>query len=211
MLKKETAQLDTIVRAGAGLDHPESMNYVGRLIEIVLPQGGMTAMMEAYFDESGTHHGSPVMSLAGYLFEADQCRLLTRDWARTLAEYNLPYFRMSECANGTGEFANLSMAQRIAAEKSMINHIKTRMTFGFAVSMSEQEFNRMAPNRFVEVFGDSYTACTIPAMASVGYWARKRDYRGKIAYFFESGHAQMGEVGEAIISSGTERGTTRRV
>lgn len=168
-----------------------SQQHTGRLLEILLPAGGVVAVMEAYFDESGTHEGSPVMSIAGYLFDKDQCDRFKDSWAETLNRYGLSYFRMSECAHGTGEFSKLSKEQRIACEKSMITHIKTRMTLGFAVSMSQAEFSRMAPPHYVDVFGDAYAACVFLAMASVGLWARKRNYSGDIAYFFESGHSQQ--------------------
>jgi len=179
----------------AGLD---PCLYTNRLLEILLPDGGMTLMMEAYFDESGTHQGSPVMCVAGYLFDSDQCKRLTEDWSQTLRSNGLAYFRMSECANGTGEFKNLPMAQRIEVERKLINHIKTRMTHGFAVSMVEQELVEMAPPGFIQVFGSAYTACTMIALASVGYWATERAYKGYIAYFFESGHADMGEAAKRL-------------
>lgn len=176
------------------IDLEISKSHTGRLLEVLLPSGGMVVVMEAYFDESGTHEGSPVMSIAGYIFEKDQCDRLKDSWAATLTQYQLPYFRMSECANGTGGFAALSMADRVACERSMINHIKTRMTLGFAVSMSQAEFSKMAPPHFINVFGDAYVACTVLAMASVGYWARKSGYTGDVAYFFESGHSQQSDA-----------------
>jgi len=64
----------------------------------------MTAM-EAYFDESGTHHGSADICIAGYLFEKDKAADLDAVWQRMLQENGLPFFHMVDCVQGTGPFA----------------------------------------------------------------------------------------------------------
>src|SRR5689334_5463867 len=43
--------------------------------------------MMAYFDKSGTHDGSPVMCVAGYLLSAEQSFRLDREWAECLREF----------------------------------------------------------------------------------------------------------------------------
>ena len=54
-----------------------------RLIEILGAE--LLVMVEVYFDESGTHDGSPVMCIAGYVFSADQALHLDREWSSVLA------------------------------------------------------------------------------------------------------------------------------
>lgn len=53
------------------------------------------AFLECYFDESGSHDGSPALSLGGYLFEKESCKTLDLGWKAVLDRYCLPYFRMS--------------------------------------------------------------------------------------------------------------------
>ena len=57
------------------------------------------ALMEAYFDESGTHEGSPFVCVAGYLFEKGNAAALNADWRAMLKGNDLPFFRMSDCAH----------------------------------------------------------------------------------------------------------------
>ena len=64
-------------------------------------------MMEAYFDESGTHRDSPLMCVTGYIIDADQCRRFQTEWDEVLSKYGVPYFHMSDCAHGTGVFAGV--------------------------------------------------------------------------------------------------------
>src|SRR5579871_3544038 len=93
--------------------------------------GGVTVALEAYFDESGTHDASPVMSVAGYLFSRDQALKLDEAWRICLKEYDIPYFRMSECAHGTGVFKPIPLNDRIAIQRRMIGAIKLRAERGF--------------------------------------------------------------------------------
>ena len=62
----------------------------------------MALLVETYFDESGTHEGSPVMCVAGYILTKRNAIELAREWNEVLnwAElpHPLPYFHMSECA-----------------------------------------------------------------------------------------------------------------
>ena len=54
-----------------------------RLVDITLPMNGDALVVEAYFDESGTHSGSPLMCVAGYVIEAGQCKRMQADWDET--------------------------------------------------------------------------------------------------------------------------------
>ena len=60
-----------------------------RIIQIIKPD--LVMMMEAYFDESGTHAGSPSMCIAGYLFAADQVLHLDREWSEVLSDYGIQF------------------------------------------------------------------------------------------------------------------------
>src|SRR5437764_1233786 len=95
----------------------------GRILEVVLHPEGYALMIEAYFDESGTHHGSPIMCVAGYLIEADQCRRLQAEWDVILLKYNVPYFHMSACAHGAGVFADVPKQVRSDICRSLIELI----------------------------------------------------------------------------------------
>ncbi len=64
-----------------------------RLLEILLPHGEQVLVtIEAYFDESGTHAGSPFLCVAGYLFEATKRREFDTEWRTMLADFDLPFF-----------------------------------------------------------------------------------------------------------------------
>ena len=117
--------------------HGTSFSPESRILEVVLHPGGYALMIEAYFDESGTHHGSPLMCVAGYLIEADQCRRLQVELDAILSKYNVPHSHMSDFAHGTGVCAGVPKNVRAEICRALIELIKLRAEIGIAVSVSE--------------------------------------------------------------------------
>src|SRR5687768_11744432 len=122
----------------------ETFDAVCEIAEVMLPMGGIvTVLHHAYFDESGTHDGSSVMTLAGYLFTSDQARKFSRDWTNDLERIGISCAHMTDCALGFGEYKNLTLEERINSERLLIGHIKRRSMFGFAVSVSPQAYDEI--------------------------------------------------------------------
>ncbi|MGP0072180.1 MAG: DUF3800 domain-containing protein [Bryobacteraceae bacterium] len=162
-----------------------------RFVELLVPANGRALFMvqayEAYFDESGTHEGSPIMCVAGYMFSAEQSKHFYQEWDAVLKEYGLPYFRMSECAHGTGVFGDKrERCDEIA--RRMIGIIKRRAERGIAACLSEKEFLEAIPHRFQSYSGGAYGLCIRWCFDIVADWVKKTGFEGPISYFFESGH-----------------------
>lgn len=177
------------------------------LIEVVLPLGGWVAVLShVYLDESGTHDGSPTMTMAGYLFREEQAKRFTRDWARDLKRIGLPCAHMTDCALGFGDNKDMELDQRIESERLLIQHIKRRSLFGFGVSLD--------PGYYTKTIGDipgapsSYSFCILSCVTMVRRWIENTNYDGKSAYFFEAGHRHSNEANRFmsdIPASGPER------
>ncbi len=169
--------------------------------ERMIPRGGFVVIQaEAHFDESGTHEGSPIFCLAGYIIEKSQVSEMVREWNDVLNWSELPrplkYFRMSECAPGNGEFAGIDKSLRTQVETRMIGIIKRRTVTGLAVSMNEADYNRIMPLDKT-VAGRAYTFCSNVVLAGVRSWVEAQDRHQHVegmAYFFESGHASQTEA-----------------
>jgi hypothetical protein len=167
----------------------------------IIPEGGFVIVqVEAHFDESGTHVGSPVLCVAGYIMEKGQASELIREWNDVLQWSALPrplrYFRMSECAPGNGEFEGIDKKLRIQVASRMIGIIKRRTVTGLAVTMNEDEYNGIMPLDKV-LAGRPYTFCAQVILAGVSSWIDGQDKHQRVdatAYFFESGHDSQPEA-----------------
>jgi hypothetical protein len=148
------------------------------------------AMLEAYFDESGTHQGSPVLCVAGYVFEKDNARKLSAEWAHMLEEYGLKYFHMKECAPCRENFSHLNMDQCDAVARHAYGLIKQYMTVGYAVTVATNYFH-LIPN--FGLFSSPYTFGCWQVLMAIRNWSNTVGFFGKISYFFEAGHPSQAE------------------
>lgn len=168
-----------------------------RMVEIMLPAGGwVLALVEAYFDESIGSKGPPTLCVAGYLMQARQAKRLEREWRQTLREDDLPFFRMSACAGGGHPFDEICLKRRDIIARRMYSHIKRRTILGFAVAVNLKDYADFAPQH--PQLGSAYTFCVHVLIGGVQHWAMKSDYQGKIAYYFEAGHASQSEAGRIM-------------
>lgn len=114
----------------------------------------------AFFDESGTHHESEWIVLAGYIFDDEQFSALDRKWKGMLESSkdsegkSLPYFRMSDCAHNTGAFKNFTALQCDRIAREAISLITDHKTFGFAVSI-DKTFAHLIPRE--ELYDSPYS------------------------------------------------------
>ena len=71
-------------------------------------------MLDAYFDDSGTHQGSPAISVAGYMSTPDRWKRFESEWRETLDAYGVEFFHMTILRQGCSN-------SRIGQEPS-VNH-----------------------------------------------------------------------------------------
>lgn len=153
-------------------------------------------VVHAFFDESGSHAGSPVLCVAGYAFERRAARLLAKDWAAVLKRYKLPFFHMVDCAHGNGDFASLTLQQRIKVATSLIGIVKKHAAHGFAVSVDVEAYREVMPPW--GPVNSSYAFCARCIIDEMGRWFFKAGFKGKSAYFFEAGHASRSEAEKVV-------------
>jgi len=159
----------------------------------MLPFGGyVTIEVEAYFDESGSHDGAPVLCVAGYIFKKSEAIKLRREWRKVLRWKELPYFRMSECAHGNGPFANLTKPERVEVETKLIEIIKARSIQGLAVTVNSKEFLELMPRH--NLIGGPYTFSAHAILGGIYNWLQCNPRVGRMAYFFEAGHKNEREA-----------------
>lgn len=169
------------------------MSIFPRLVDILLPSGGYALpLVETYFDESGTHQGSKVLCLAGYVVESEAGKRLSDDWALMLERYGLPFFHMVDCVHGRPPFDGLTRKEQDEAERSAIRIMRTHINQCFVVSLMPEVFDRYVPAS--PLIGSPYSVCIHACLGAAQAWADINAYRGDIAYFFESGHQSQSEA-----------------
>jgi hypothetical protein len=157
------------------------------------------ALIEAYFDESGSHGGSPVLCVAGYVFEKEKCEQLDLEWRQVLKEFLIPYFHMVDCTHGKRPFAHLDLNERTACKKEMISIIRKYMSFGTAVAVNESNYNSWVPSTLTNLIENAYSFCCWMCLIAIKGWAKENNCTDDISYFFEAGHKHQSTT-EAVMS-----------
>ena len=135
-----------------------------------------------------------MMTLAGYLFEEKQSKRFSRDWRKCLARLGLPAAHMTDCATGNGDYAQMSLDDRILSEKLLIENIKRRSLLGFSFAVDPQLYDEILGPFAVAM--PAYGHLLMVAVAAVRNWAARSQYEGRISYFFESGHRHASEANQ---------------
>jgi hypothetical protein len=76
-------------------------------------RGKYLAVYDAYWDESGTGEDDPVLTVAGFLSTPRRWGRFISDWQAALADWELPYFHMSQYVAKGGPYAAWSEAERV--------------------------------------------------------------------------------------------------
>lgn len=139
-----------------------------QLVNLLVPDGGaLVALAEVYVDESGSHAGSPILSIGGYVFLKSRSRAFQREWAGELRRKNAPCFHMTDCANGRAHYKNWKMSERIAHETRLIELTKKYSAFGFAFCLNEEDYYKALGERWSKSAGTPYSFLLRGSLAAV--------------------------------------------
>ncbi|MEL7729630.1 DUF3800 domain-containing protein [Citromicrobium bathyomarinum] len=165
----------------------------------------MVAINQVFVDESGTHDGSPCISIGGIIFKKNKAREFSKRWNIQLRRRGLKYFRMSECTHQRGQFQGKSKKECLEAELSLLYNIYKYAEAGFAVSLAEEDFDLVYEGsrdgiEWKILSGEAYSKLINHALVFCGSWADAFNFNGKLEYFFEAGHRHQGDAKQRIRS-----------
>lgn len=175
------------------------------LVEVAVPDGGfLVSLLQAYFDESGTHDGSPVMAFSGYIIRKPQAARFRKEWASALAKASegkpkpLPYFHMREAGGNPprGIFEGYTYDEVDALARELIRITRQRTLIGFSVVFKRADYDDLIAARHAMPCAYAFGAYAV--MLRIRKWAEKNGIEQKFAYFFEAGNEDEPEARDFI-------------
>jgi len=157
--------------------------------------------LKAYFDETGTHEGAPLVCVASYLFDSDAAvkfEALHAERVRPLLPVSAHgIFHAASCFGCRDEFDSLTRTQSNDIFAAMLEALKSTMTYGMLTEIEaavyDAEIKRLGP-RVRKMVGSAYSICAIRCAENVAEWLTKRGIAGDVHYFFEAGNQYAGEA-----------------
>ena len=177
-------------------DGKDESEFWELLITMLLPEGGAVFVLVAFFDESERER---VLCVAGFLLDARQAKRLDKTWRRDVAE---PFLKLM------GEPFHMKRLEPLRLkhgakvidkyERKALEIIDRHLAYAIGVLFRLDEAERVLQREWRERFGSVYAACCQLSMLMCGRWADQHGYNERIAYIFESGHADQGNADQAI-------------
>jgi len=98
------------------------------------------AILTAYLDESGTHDGSPLTMMAGYVGYSGAWRKFDRKWSNALRKEGISHFHAKDFVKGSGEFRRWTEQRKLRFIDKADILCKAHCIFGFASSFSNSDY-----------------------------------------------------------------------
>lgn len=173
-----------------------------RLLEILVGERGVACFVEACVNAVGTQGDSPILSVAGYLFDSEQAKIFSKEWREALQSAGIRGpFRMYDCVYQHGEFATLTRTQCDQLIGELVGIIKACAMRGVAVAGAAQSMQGAVTDAvnadpvLKSVIGTPYTFCVAYCMAAIDQWVKQHcPAETTVFYFFERGHVNQRET-----------------
>jgi Protein of unknown function (DUF3800) len=113
----------------------------------------------AYMDESGTHDGSPVVAVAGYIASFEQWIRLEDEWTKTLKTFGVATFHMTDFEARQGPFTRWPQERRERFLSRLINIIVDYTIVGFGCAVLREQYECCIPDDIKLALKHPYYYC----------------------------------------------------
>ena len=156
-------------------------------------------MLEAYFDESGTHgEESGAVTVAGFVATRERWTEFGGEWADFLAREGIKTFHRTHLESFYKEFArdkgwDEERRNRVVNESQAI--IGKYVQVGFAHTVFKADYDEVVKGDVrLKLGAKHYTFCGQACMRRIAAWAALSGHNEAINYFFEGGAKGTGEL-----------------
>ncbi len=156
------------------------------------------AVLAGYLDDSGTHQGSPIVTVAGGVASVPQWIRFSRQWKKQLDRWNVEFFHMADFVSGHGKYKGWDENRKDHALSVLVKIINDNVRFLVGNAVYTGQFakaNAKYPNPCIK---DAYHFCAVLALPAVGSWALRSDKREPVALIYESGNKLLDEYWRLI-------------
>jgi hypothetical protein len=128
------------------------------------PGDGAVSVITAYFDDTGTHVGSPVVGFGGLFGDAGAWKDFDERWRAKLqaplrGKDALRRFHMADCMAREDEFRGYSEGERDAIIHDFRQIIIESGVWGYAMLASQADWAEVVPNEYQQIIGDAEAYC----------------------------------------------------
>ncbi len=150
--------------------------------------------LQAYFDESGTHQGSPTVCVAGYISTPEQWEVFGDEWKCALDEWGLDGFHMTDFVGRVGPYSSWSDQDRRWRLARLITIINRHTIGSVGIAVPKESFDQIFPKATKRFIGGAYGLAASCCFLDCAKLIEGDFPSARIAYVFEIGAPLSGEV-----------------
>jgi hypothetical protein len=154
--------------------------------------------LTAYFDESGTHHGSEAVAVAGYLSTSEGWLAFRAEWEAALANFNIPMFHMTDFALSQQQFKGWPEPKRRECFARLLEIINRNVIGSVGMVIPTRAFEVAFAAGSRAFVGGPYGLAAMQCAMALGQVMRLSGIKASIHYVFESGAEGYGQVAQAF-------------
>jgi hypothetical protein len=157
---------------------------------------GLLVELASYIDESGTHNGSRILTIGGYLGQIEQWLEFRREWSGFLLSHGIEHFHMTDfdSPDHDGPFKDWPLERKIPFQCHLIELIHKRLAYGIYVGVNLDDLSEVfQPRNRRELLIAAYSLGFMSFTVLAHFWSRDHGSILPIAYFVESG-SKLGRI-----------------
>jgi len=155
-------------------------------------------MLLAYFDESGTHSGSKVVSFAGYISTVEKWRQFNILWQAMLDLEGISMMHWCDLESRKGIFNGWSQDRKITVQKAAISIFKTTILHGFTTSIVTDDYAEVIEMKPHLHFSSPYVLAMVGTLHLVKKWLKDNNVNETVSYFLEYGSGFENETHSVV-------------
>ncbi len=137
-----------------------SLRHPPRVLHAPDSQWKTIAVLEGFFDESGTHKGCLVTAIGGCVARAEQWAIFAPEWRRVLEDFEVSFFHSTDLANSEKQFKGWNDAKKRSFIAELARVMGSFAKTAIAVLIVVKHYS-IVPEwaRKTFAFGDEYNFC----------------------------------------------------
>ena len=146
---------------------------------------GWIAVLKVYLDESGTHEGSPVITVGAYIARPKQWEAFTKAWRRAIRPIEV--YHAADAANCHGEFEGWTSGAvaKLAARALPLIPKHTNFAMAAGINLRDYEAALKGKAHLRRFLGEPYGACLQWTLSAILRTKAVEGNREQIAFFHE--------------------------
>lgn len=156
--------------------------------------------MQAFLDESGTHAGSRVTAMAGYVIDDDALLLLETEWIATLQKYGMDELHMREFVPPYGKYSHWDGQKKRETLEGLVRLVHKHSLIGVGAALEMTHFmstsHAFAHSKSPALVASPYEWCFRYCAVQAASWADSCGKVGAIDYLLDDGCNSRGSVYE---------------